>query len=254
MGIASCGCQGAQKFINGKSRNRLTLITLMIANGFGGGLLRDIVLGVHPVLFTTSILPDVFVAVASGLLYFHFHKKQRWLDKLVDIFDALGLGTFIAIGVDKAFSMNMSGATVILSGLLTALGGGIIAGLLNGRKLSEVISVSGYRVITLVSVQLYTCILRSGFGPLTGQALLICIVCLGLGLQHYDIQVPTLRRVLSSCALLFSTIPETWVIICGLALFFEATCIWVKRKKDTADRHLRIYTVIRKPQLHRLLM
>lgn len=253
MGIASCGCQGAQKFINGKRRNRLILITSMIANGFGGGLLRDIVLGVHPVLFTASILPDVLVAVASGLIYFRFHENS-WADKLVDIFDALGLGTFIAIGVDKAMNMNMFGLAALLSGLLTALGGGIIAGLLNGKKFPEVFAFSGYRAVTQLCVLLYACTLRSDFGQLNGQALLICLVCLGLRMLTLDIHPVNCRKLPHSCLLQSVTISQTQFIIFRSALFLDATYIRIKHKSDTTSSLIHVYIGIRKPLLHRLLM
>lgn len=137
IGIASCAAQGAEK---GKYENTVPLLHY-VANAFGGGFMRDVILlGVPPWLFTLPAFPEITLVCITGYLYTHYlfrckadEKWHRKVMQLVGITDALGLGSFICIGMDRAFAYSSNVFIIIACGYITAVGGGVLA---NGEPLT----------------------------------------------------------------------------------------------------------------------
>ena len=106
---------------------------------FGGGIMRDILIGnFPPTIFSRAYL--VLIACASALIVFLVSYKQcKKFDGLRDkiehinnVFDAIGLATFTAMGTELAFTNGFSD-NVFLSlvlGVLPAVGGGLLRDIL----------------------------------------------------------------------------------------------------------------------------
>lgn len=158
LGIASCAAQGAEKGKYGKS----VPILHYIANAFGGGFMRDIILNVHPWLLTLSALPDLALVIISGFLYtfcffiFKANKKHYSIVMhLVTITDAFGLGSFVCIGMDKAFIYSNNILIIIVCGYVTAIGGGLLA---SGKPLTKIFKDNDtilYHLVTLLGCCYY---------------------------------------------------------------------------------------------------
>lgn len=128
IGIFSCAMQGAEK---GKD-DYYPPIDRYVLNSFGGGLIRDCILAVHPWLFTREALSDLTLVIFVGCIYsYYLHglrkEHKKFVDTIVLITDALGLGSFIAIGMNKAFTSTNNIMDIIICGYITAIGGGILA-------------------------------------------------------------------------------------------------------------------------------
>jgi len=181
IGIASCAAQGAEK---GKYEKRIPLLHY-IANAFGGGFLRDVILNVHPWLLTSSALPDLALVVIVGFLYTHsfsiFETNKKTYYKvmqLVNITDALGLGSFVCIGMDKAFVYSNNIFTIIACGYITAIGGGILA---SGKPLTKIFKnneMIRYHLITLLGCFHYYIFKHSLY--------LVYFIAIGLFLANFD--------------------------------------------------------------------
>lgn len=161
LGIASCGMQGAEKMIRQSSRTSLVMLCAGM-NSFGGGFIRDVfLLFVFPVVFTRECVPDITVSMVAVLFYLDARRNcltQKAVMWFVVIADAAGLGTFIAIGVDKAFDLGGGMLTAVISGILTSQGGGIMAAVFCGVPLLKVLSINiAYRLIAIGGVLLYSC-------------------------------------------------------------------------------------------------
>lgn len=181
LGIASCAAQGAEKGKYGKS----VPILHYIANAFGGGFMRDIILNVHPWLLTLSALPDLALVIISGFLYtfcffiFKANKKHYSIVMhLVTITDAFGLGSFVCIGMDKAFIYSNNILTIIACGYITAIGGGLLA---NGKPLTKIFKDNDtirYHLVTLLGCCYYYIFRHS--------LCLICFIAIGLFLVNIN--------------------------------------------------------------------
>lgn len=159
VGIASCAAQGAEK---GKYENSIPLL-YYIANAFGGGFIRDIILlGVHPWLFTSSALPDIVLVIIIGSLYTHYFfiykagkKSYDIMVRIVTITDTLGLGSYICIGMDKAFIYSDNIFTIVACGYITAIGGGIIVSEEPLTRILKSKTIIRYHFVTILGCFFY---------------------------------------------------------------------------------------------------
>ena len=125
FGTMAFAVTGAFKAIEHKS-DIVGIIILATITGVAGGTIRDIVLGEFP---TNSISDPAYViiTVATGIVIFflYSHLKKHWNVFLK--FDAIGLGVFTIIGATFAFNIfGMNYLAMVLAGVLTAIGGGIL--------------------------------------------------------------------------------------------------------------------------------
>lgn len=116
-------------------RNQLDLVGvvgLATATGLGGGVIRDVVIGAVP----PPALADwryLLVPVVAGLLTFAWHPAFERLERVINVFDAFGLGLFCVAGALKAQEFGLGPVPSAALGMVTGVGGGIIRDLLVGR-------------------------------------------------------------------------------------------------------------------------
>ena len=108
------------------------VLVLAGATGLGGGFLRDVLIGATP----PAALADwryLLVPTAAGLLTYLEHPALGRRERLVNLFDAFGLGLFCVTGALKATAYGLGPVPAALLGMTTAIGGGILRDLLAGR-------------------------------------------------------------------------------------------------------------------------
>ncbi len=107
---------------------------LACITAFGGGVVRDLLLGIiPPVIFTSfeTFIIALVVAVLTFVIAYSFKEKFNLFRAKIEIvnnfFDAIGLSAFVVIGSEVAclngFSNN--GFLVVFCGMITGVGGGI---------------------------------------------------------------------------------------------------------------------------------
>ena len=116
---------GAFKAIEHKA-DIVGIIILATITGVAGGTIRDVILGKE--LPNSLIDPSyVIITVVSGIIIFLLHSKMKKHWNVFLKFDAIGLGVFTVIGATFAYNMfGMNFLVIVLSGMLTAIGGGIL--------------------------------------------------------------------------------------------------------------------------------
>ena len=175
IGIISCGIQGSKKSCQ---QDNMFCLYLSFLTSMGGGLIRDLfILFVFPSAFTTNCIPDIMLALCAGITYRIFLQKyetKNVFKQLITLTDALGIGTFIAKGIDKAFALGASQEIALCCGIVTALGGGILSSLQRKHSIYEVFTTDiTYRIVTILGSILYTCSIYIGVSPITSQYWLI---------------------------------------------------------------------------------
>lgn len=134
IGVAAFAASGAMAGVERKT-DLLGVIILAATTATGGGVMRDILLGFIPpkvFLVPTYFFIAVFVAlVLFAFAFFYcdeYNKKSGFIDKANNIFDALGLGIFVALGtqtaIESGYAHNMFLSVMI--GTLTGVGGGFL--------------------------------------------------------------------------------------------------------------------------------
>jgi len=110
---------------------RLDLLGVAIvglATGFGGGLLRDILLNRMPAAFENNwYLPVTLVAALLGML---LERVFNRVAGFITVLDALTIGLFGAIGTTKALSMGVEVVPAVFLGAVSAVGGSILRDIL----------------------------------------------------------------------------------------------------------------------------
>lgn len=105
------------------------VVVVGFVTAVGGGTIRDVILGHTPVFWLKDI--NYFLAVVAGsVATFLLGKKILRINVFLSISDALGLGVFTIIGINKGISSDLSMVFCIMMGVTTAVAGGIIRDIL----------------------------------------------------------------------------------------------------------------------------
>jgi uncharacterized membrane protein YeiH len=125
FGTMAFAVTGAFKAIEHKA-DIVGIIILATITGVAGGTIRDVILGKN--LPNSLIDPSyVIITVVSAIVIFLLHSKMKKHWNVFLKFDAVGLGIFTVIGATFAYNLfGMNFLVIILSGMLTAIGGGIL--------------------------------------------------------------------------------------------------------------------------------
>ncbi|MGV3713478.1 trimeric intracellular cation channel family protein [Pseudolysinimonas sp.] len=119
-----------------------------IATGFGGGLIRDLLLNETPkALQSNWYLP---VATAAALVGMLLERLFSRLEKLITGLDALTLGLFGAIGTTAALAAGLPEIPAVFVGAIAAVGGSILRDLLLGVPIALMHVGSLYAVAAMV--------------------------------------------------------------------------------------------------------
>ena len=143
IGTIAFASSGAMVGIK-KQMDLLGVCVLGMTTAVGGGMIRDLILGVNPpVMFqnpTYALLAIVFSVFVFCSMYFFQGKleKSRFYevyDKLMMVFDSLGLGLFTVVGVNTALNIGYetTGFLQIFVGVLTGVGGGVLRDIMAGN-------------------------------------------------------------------------------------------------------------------------
>lgn len=110
---------------------------LGLTTATGGGVIRDLILGVTPPMAFRDPTAAIAALVTSAVFFSRHVRRvlthnQRWYDLLLFWMDTLGLGVFSVIGVELAFSQAERPTFFLLAfvGTLTGVGGGVLRDLL----------------------------------------------------------------------------------------------------------------------------
>jgi uncharacterized membrane protein YeiH len=128
---------------------------LAVVTALGGGLLRDVLLGALPPAALDGSRYLLVALAAGGLAFVAAHQVAR-VAGAVRLFDAAGLGLFVATGTAKALGTGLGGTAAVVLGCLTGIGGGMARDVLVGevpvvlrRELYAVPAVLGASVVVL---------------------------------------------------------------------------------------------------------
>jgi uncharacterized membrane protein YeiH len=110
----------------------LGVLVLGVVTAIGGGTLRDILLGdTPPFCLQNDTYIYLSIGVALGVFVFH-----HYLDSIAHpllYLDAVGLGTFVVIGTQKAIDFGASFIVAVTMGVMTATAGGVIRDMLSNQ-------------------------------------------------------------------------------------------------------------------------
>lgn len=110
------------------------LFFLALASGLGGGLIRDglfIQQGPPPLMTDGRYLWAVLAGGAAGAL---LGDQLTRFGRTIAMIDALGLGAYAVVGVQKSLAANLALPAAILVGVINAAGGGLLRDVLSREE------------------------------------------------------------------------------------------------------------------------
>ena len=104
-------------------------IVLAFVTAYGGGTLRDMLIGVKPVNWINDNIALVLV-FAGTVFTFLLKENINRIKRTIFFTDAIGLGLFTAWGIEVALENGLNGFYSLVMGVITATFGGLIADIL----------------------------------------------------------------------------------------------------------------------------
>jgi uncharacterized membrane protein YeiH len=166
------------------------VLVLCFAAGNSGGIARDIMIGAIP----PAAISDwgyIAVSMLAGVITFFWYPLIDRLSSPVLLFDAAGLGLFVAAGADKALAFHAGPVAAILFGTLTGIGGGMVRDVLVG-EIPTVLRTDIYALAAIIGATILVGAralhLSSAIASILGA-----VVCIGirLGAMHYRWRLPS---------------------------------------------------------------
>jgi uncharacterized membrane protein YeiH len=107
-------------------------LALGLVSGLGGGIIRDVLIGHGPpaALTNPAYIP---IALGGAALAFLVRIDHRWWDRIYMTLDSAGLTVWAIAGAQKALAAGLGWMPAILLGTITAVGGGVVRGILLQR-------------------------------------------------------------------------------------------------------------------------
>src|SRR3954468_23716419 len=123
FGIAVSAISGALAG-RGKQVDLFGVIVLALVTAFGGGTLRDMMIGAVPVFWIRS--PDALAnAFFAGLITFFFARYYEPPVNFLLVADAFALAFFTIVGARKALDWQLAPGSSVAIGVITGVAGGI---------------------------------------------------------------------------------------------------------------------------------
>jgi uncharacterized membrane protein YeiH len=191
LGVAVFAASGALAAV----RARLDLfgvVVLGLTTALGGGVLRDVLLGVLPPENLRG-WPGLAVAAGAALLVFWLHRHLARVRRAMLLADALGLGLFVTAGTTVALRHGLPSYAACLVGMTAGIGGGVVRDLLL-RQVPLVLRREIYALAALAGAALVAVgdWLALPSGPVTVLAAAVVVAVRVLALwRHWNAPVPS---------------------------------------------------------------
>lgn len=178
IGTAAFAVSGAMVAID-KGTDIFGVLLMAVFTALGGGTLRDVLIGHFPPrMFTNfhyvllSCICAVTVFIIARIFKERYIERERLIEQVNNVFDAIGLGIFAVsgarIGMEAGFADNIFLTTFL--GTTTAIGGGMLRDVLL-REMPFVLKKRVYAVAAILGALGYALLLRAGVGEIMAYGL-----------------------------------------------------------------------------------
>ena len=139
IGTVAFAVSGAMTGLS-KKMDIFGVAILGLTTAVGGGMIRDLVLGLTPPAMFTNPIYAAVAAVVSVIVF--LPAVRRWLtaygrvrEILMLVMDSLGLGVFTVVGIQRAYTATEHRGLFLLVfvGVVTGVGGGLLRDVMAGQ-------------------------------------------------------------------------------------------------------------------------
>ncbi len=159
----------------------------------GGGSIRDLLIGVTPFWMVNPSY--VIITGISLLVTILFRKQLVHMDNTIFIFDAIGIGLFTVVGVERGMMAGFPFWVNIILGSMTGAAGGMTRDVL----INEVPLIFRKEIYALAcvggGVVYYICMLLGCSEVVTGVSAAVTVVVIRVFSAVFHISMPTLKSL-----------------------------------------------------------
>ena len=139
IGTVAFAVSGAMTGLS-KKMDIFGVVILGLTTAVGGGMIRDLVLGLTPPAMFTNPIYAAVAAVVAVIVF--LPAVRRWLtaygrvrEILMLVMDSLGLGVFTVVGIQRAYTATDHRGLFLLVfvGVVTGVGGGLLRDVMAGQ-------------------------------------------------------------------------------------------------------------------------
>lgn len=163
-----------------------------LVTAIGGGTTRDLLLGITPFWM---IQPSYLIVTGLALLFvIIFGKWVVRLNYTIFLFDAIGLGLFTVVGIDKAVAAGFPVWVSIAMGVITGSIGGVIRDLLL-NQVPIILRKDFYAMACVLGGVIYFVCIELNFSLITTQTVsLVSVILIRVLAGRFHIGLPTLKE------------------------------------------------------------
>ena len=199
IGAAAFAVSGAMAALE-READIFGVIFLALVTALGGGVIRDLLLGVTPPKMFVSYVYLAVAAVAALVVFADayirrekYRKHRDKLDSINNMFDAVGLAVFTVSGMNTAMQQSDNVLLILVLGMSTGVGGGMLRDMMI-NKMPKVLRKRVYAVASLLGGGVYYGLFALGvhetIAAVSGMALIIALRVLA---TVYKWNLPAIR-------------------------------------------------------------
>lgn len=150
---------------------------LAFATAYGGGTIRDLLIGIKPVNWINDYLA-LGLVMCAAILAFLFKGNIHQYRRTIFITDAIGIGLFTASGIEISLANGLNSGYAVLMGVISATFGGLLADVLRNEVPDLLKRGELYATACLAGGIVY--ILLQHYFPDSNFNLTVCVTCIVL--------------------------------------------------------------------------
>jgi len=145
ISITSFAISGSMAAIK-KGMDTFGVVIVAVTTSVGGGIIRDIILGITPPKTFTNPIYAATAAVISLITFLVMYRYAGWnrgemhskriFDIILFWLDTIGLGIFTMVGIATAYELSdtWNGFLLCFVGVITGVGGGVMRDIFVGNR------------------------------------------------------------------------------------------------------------------------
>ncbi len=150
-------------------------MVIAFATAYGGGTIRDLLIGATPVNWVNDYLALALVVSAVIIVSFFKSNKAKFR-RTIFFTDAIGLGMFTAAGIERSIAYNINDGYAVIMGVITATFGGLLADIICGEMPDLLKRGELYATACAIGGVMYVLMKKAGVEMNTGLFICVCIV------------------------------------------------------------------------------
>ena len=199
IGAAAFAVSGAMAALEHEA-DIFGVIFLAVVTALGGGVIRDLLLGVTPPKMFVSYVYLAVAAVAALVVFADayirrekYRKHRDKLDSINNMFDAVGLAVFTVSGMNTAMQQSDNVLLILVLGMSTGVGGGMLRDMMI-NKMPKVLRKRVYAVASLLGGGVYYGLFALGVHEtIAAVSVMVVIIALRVLATVYKWNLPAIR-------------------------------------------------------------